>query len=381
MDFSLTEEQQLIKTMSRDFAVTEVEPRAAHYDETREFPWENIKKMAELGFLGMFIPETYGGAGADNISYSLAVEEVSRACASTGIIMSVQNSLVCWGLMEYGTEEIKQKFLKPLAQGQKIGSFALTEPNAGCDAAGLQTTAVLDGNEWVINGSKIFITNGGVADIIVVIAVTDKSLGTKGMTSFVVEKTTPGFQVGKRENTLGIRASNTSELIFNNCRIPKENQLSPLGKGFHAALATLDGGRIGVASQAVGIAQASLDACVSYSQQRVQFGKPLSSFQAIQWMMTDMATEIAAARYLTLSAAYNKDQHLPYSKPAAMAKLFASKIAVKSATNAVQIFGGYGYTVEYPVERYYRDAKITEIYEGTSEVMRMVIANNLISGK
>lgn len=381
MDFQLTEEQQMIRTMARDFAKEQIEPNAAHYDETKEFPWPDVKKMGELGFMGMFIGGEYGGAGADNISYSLAVEEVSKASAAHGIIMSVNNSLVCWGINEYGTEEQKKKFLTPLASGQKVGAFGLTEPNAGCDAGGLQTTAVLEGDEWVLNGSKIFITNGGVAETIVVMAVTDKTVGTKGITSFIVEKTSPGYSVGAREKTLGIRASNTTELIFTNCRIPKENQLSKLGKGFPAALATLDGGRIGVASQAVGIAQASLEASVNYSQQRVQFGKPISSFQAIQWMMADMAARIEAARFLTLSAADLKDKHLPYSKQAAMAKLFAGKVAVEAATDAVQIFGGYGYSCEYPVERYFRDSKITEIYEGTSEVMRMVVANSLLAGR
>ena len=367
--------------MARDFATTELEPVAAHIDETKEFPWDSVRKMAELGFMGMFIPEQYGGAETDHVCYALAVEEVSRACASTGVIMSAHNSLVLWGLNEYGTEEQKQKFLKPLARGQKVGAFALTEPNAGSDAGAQQTTAVLDGDEWVINGTKNFITNGGVAEVILVMAMTDKSLGSRGITTFIVEKSSPGFRVGKRESTLGIRASNTSELIFENCRIPKENQLSPLGKGYRFALETLDGGRIGIGAQAVGIAQGCLEASINYSKQRAQFGKLIAEFQAIQWMIADMATEIAAARWLVLNAAYLKDNKLPYAKEAAMAKLFSSKIAVKAASNAVQIHGGYGYVSEYPVERFYRDAKITEIYEGTSEVQRLVIAAHVLGVK
>lgn len=380
MGFQLTEEQQAIRKMARDFATTEVEPVAAHYDETKEFPWDNVRKMGELGFMGMVIPEKYGGAETDNVCYAIAVEEVSRACASTGVIMSAHNSLVLWGLNEYGTEEQKQKFVKPLARGEKVGAFGLTEPNAGSDAAGIQTTAVLEGDEWVLNGSKVFITNGGVAEVILVIASTDRSAGTRGITTFIVEKSSPGYRVGKREGTMGIRASNTSELIFENCRIPKENQLSPLGKGFRFAMETLDGGRIGIAAQAVGIAQASLEASVDYSKQRVQFGKPISDFQAIQWFIADMATEVAAARLLVLNAASLKDRHVPYSKEAAMAKLFASRVAVQAASNAIQVHGGYGYVNEYPVERYYRDAKITEIYEGTSEVQRLVIAGNILKG-
>lgn len=381
MDFQLTEEQQAIRRMARDFATTELEPVAAHIDETKEFPWDSVRKMAELGFMGMFIPERYGGAETDHVCYALAVDEVSRACASTGVIMSAHNSLVLWGLNEYGTEEQKEKFLKPLARGQKVGAFALTEPNAGSDAGAQQTTAVLEGDEWVINGTKNFITNGGVAEVILVMAMTDKSLGSRGTTTFIVEKTSPGFRVGKRENTLGIRASNTSELIFENCRIPKENQLSPLGKGYRFALETLDGGRIGIGAQAVGIAQGCLEASINYSKQRAQFGKLIAEFQAVQWMIADMATDIAAARWLVLNAAYLKDNKMPYAKEAAMAKLFSSKIAVKAASNAVQIHGGYGYVSEYPVERFYRDAKITEIYEGTSEVQRLVIAAHLLGVK
>lgn len=381
MEFKLTSDQELIRRTAREFAEAEIRPVAAELDESREYPRANVSKMAELGFMGMCVPTEYGGAGADVISYALAVEEISRVDAAHGVIMSTHNSLVLWPLNEYGNEEQKRKFLVPLAKGQKIGSFGLTEPDAGSDAAAQRTTAVLDGDEWVINGSKMFITNGGVADVIVVMAMTDKSAGTRGITSFIVEKDSPGFSVGSRIRTMGITASYTAELLFDNCRIPKENQLSPLGKGFVLALRTLDGGRIGIGAQAVGIAQACLDASISYAQQRVQFGKPIASLQAIQWMIADMAANIEAARYLVLRAAYNESNHLPYSKEAAMAKLVASNTAVNAARSAVQIHGGHGYAKEFPVERYYRDAKITEIYEGTSEVMRLVIAANLLQTK
>ena len=367
--------------MARDFAEKEIKPIASELDQTWEFPWPNVHKMAELGFLGMCVPEQYGGAGTDAISYALTVEEISRADAGHGIMMSVHNSLVCWGLNAYGTEEQKQKYLIPLARGQQLGSFGLTEPDAGSDAAGVRTTATLDGDEWVINGSKMFITNGGVAGTVLVIASTDRSLGAKGLSAFILDTATPGFKVASRIRTMGIHSSWTAELVFDNCRIPKDNLLGGLGKGFRIALQSLDGGRIGIAAQAVGIAQACLDASISYAQQRVQFGKPLAAQQAIQWMIADMAASIASARYLTLAAAYNEDHGLPYSKEAAMAKLIASDTAVKAARNALQIHGGYGYSSEYPIEKWYRDAKITEIYEGTSEVMRMVIASNLLSTK
>ena len=378
MDFQLNEEQQAITRMARDFANAEIAPHAAYYDEAREFPWDNVRKMADLGFLGIFIPEKFGGAGSDHVSYALALEEVSRACASTGVIMSVNNSLVCWGIHQYGSEAQKQKYLVPLAQGKKLGCFALTEPGAGSDAANLQTTAVLKGDEYVLNGSKIFITNGGVADVIIVMAVTDREKHHRGISTFIVEKDFPGFKLGKREKTLGLRASSTSELIFEDCRVPKENLVAQDGFGFRYAMETLDGGRIGIGAQAVGIAQACLDASVAFSKDRQQFGRPIAEFQAIQWMLADMATQIAAARWLVLCAADLKDKKLPYAKESSMAKLFASETAMRSATKAVQIHGGYGYVSEYPVERYFRDAKITEIYEGTNEIQRLIISSSIL---
>ncbi len=374
VDFELTQEQKAIRDLAREFASSELAPVAAQYDETKEFPWDNVRKMAELGFMGMIVPEEYGGSGADHVSYALAIEEIARACATSAVIMSVNNSLVCWGLYTYGNAEQKERFLTPLARGEKIGAFALTEPGAGSDAGSLRTTAVRHGDEWVVNGTKSFITNGGVADVILVMASTDPSLGSRGITTFIVEKDSPGFHVGTRERTLGIRASNTSELVFTDCRIPEANRLSPLGKGYRFALETLDGGRIGIAAQALGIARACLEASVNYAKQRTQFGRPIAEFQAIQWLISDMATEIAAARWLTLHAAFLKDRGLPYAKESSMAKLFASRVAVAAANHAVQIHGGYGYIADYPVERYYRDAKITEIYEGTSEVQRLIIA-------
>jgi butyryl-CoA dehydrogenase len=381
MDFKLTEEQQLIRSTARDFATNEIEPVAEEYDTTKEFPWENVKKMAELGFMGMFVPEQYKGSAADYISYAIVTEELSRADGAHGVVLSAHSSLGTWPILAYGTEEQKKKYLPLLATGKRIAAFGLTEPNAGSDASGQQTTAVLQGDEWILNGSKIFITNGGVAEVLVVFAMTDKAAGARGISAFIVEKSFPGFKVGKRENTLGIHASNTSELIFTDMRVPKENLLGPLGKGYRIALETLDGGRIGIGAQALGIGQASLEASSSYAQQRVQFGKPISSLQAIQWMIADMATQVAAARYLVYNAAFLKDTHQPYAKEAAMAKLFASDMAMKAATNAIQVHGGYGYIKDYPVERYFRDAKITQIYEGTNEVMRLVIANNILKTK
>jgi len=378
MEFDLKEHQQMIKETARDFAEKELKPVASKLDEEASFPTENVKKLGELGFMGMMVPEEFGGAGLDSVSYAIAVEEISRGCASTGVIMSVNNSLVCQPILEWGTPEQKQKFLPDLAKGKKLGAFSLTEPEAGSDAGNIQTTAVLAGDNYVINGTKIFVTSGAKADVVLLFASTDKTLKAKGLTAFLVEKGMPGFKIGKKENKMGIRASDTSELIFEDCKVPKANMLGQPGQGFKIAMRTLDGGRIGIAAQAVGIAQACLEAAVKYSKERKQFGKPICEFQAIQWMLADMAVEVDAARFLTLRAAYTKDKGVSYSKEAAMAKLFASGTAVKSAINAVQVHGGYGYMKEYDVERYFRDAKITEIYEGTSEVQRLVIAASLL---
>jgi len=379
MDFSLTKEQEMVRKVMREFAEKEVQPLASEIDRTEEFPWETIKKMAKYNMMGIPIPREYGGAGGDNLSYIIAVEELSRACASTGIILSVHTSLACHPILQFGTEEQKQKYLIPLAKGEKLGAFALTEPNAGTDAANQQTTAVLEGDFYVLNGSKVFITNGGKADIYIVFAMTDKSKGTRGISAFIVEKGTPGFSFGKKEEKMGIRASSTAELIFDNCRVPKSNLLGKEGEGFKIAMNTLDGGRIGVAAQALGIAQAALDETIKYVKERQQFGKPIGTFQGLQWYIAEMATKVQAARWLVYHAAWKKDKKLPYSMEAAQAKLFASETAMWVTTKAVQIHGGYGYTKDYPLERFMRDAKITEIYEGTSEVQKMVISANIIN--
>ena len=378
MNFTLNEEQKMLQQTIREFAESEIKPLAAESDHSGKFPTETVKKLSELGFMGIPFPEKYGGAGLDYVSYAIAVEEISVACASTGVIVSAHTSLCCDPIYSSGTEEQKLKFLAPLAKGVKIGCLGLTEPSAGSDAANIKTSAVADGNNWIINGSKLFITNGAQADIAVITAMTDKTQGHKGISTFIVEKGTPGFKVGKVEEKLGIKASSTSELIFEDCRIPKENLLGPLGGGFKIALQTLDGGRIGIAAQAVGIARAALEASIKYSKERTQFNQPISSFQAIQWMLADMATQIDAARLLTLRAACLKDAKERFSQQSAMAKLFASETATDAAHKAIQIYGGYGYTKDYPVERFYRDARITEIYEGTSEIQRLVIASNLL---
>lgn len=374
MNLDLTDEQKLIQEMARNFAEKEVAPKAAEIDKSHRFPEELVKKMAELGLMGMMVPAEKGGAGMDSVSYVIALEEISAACASTGVIMSVNNSLVCDPLQRNANPEQVEKFLMPLASGEKLGCFGLTEPNAGSDAAGQKTTAVLDGNEWVLNGSKNFITNGREADIAVVFAMTDKSKGVKGISAYIVEKSTPGFSVGKVEEKLGIHGSSTTELVFEDCRIPKENLLGEVGGGFKIAMQTLDGGRIGIASQALGIGRAALEAAKRHAGERVQFGKPIAKLQAIQWMIADMATRLDGARLLTYRAAMLKDKKMRFSREAAMGKLAASEAANWIATKAIQIHGGYGYVMEYPVERYFRDAKITEIYEGTSEIMRLVIA-------
>ena len=378
MKFGLTEEQQFIKKTARDFAENELKPGAAERDETEEFPAKQVKQMGELGFMGMMIPEEYGGAGMDAVSYVIAVEEISRGDASCGVIMSVNNSLVCDPIFKYGNEDQKKKYLVPLANGTHLGSYSLTEPNAGSDAANLETTAVRESDYYVLNGTKIFVTSGGKSDTVVVFAMTDKEKKHKGINAFIVEKKWDGFEVGKRENKLGIRANDTSELIFKDCQVPEENLLGEEWMGFKIALDALDGGRIGIAAQALGIAQAALDESITYSKQRTQFGKPICEFQAIQWMLADMETEIQGARHLVHQAARAKDSGGRYSKEAAMAKLFASEVAMRTTTKAIQIHGGYGYMKEYPVERLFRDAKITEIYEGTSEVQRMVIAASLL---
>jgi butyryl-CoA dehydrogenase len=376
MDFALTAEQEMVRKMVREFAEAELRPIAADIDREGTYPEETVKKMGKLGLMGMTVPKEYGGGGLDSVSYAIGVEEISRACSSHGVIMSVNNSLACFPIQTFGTEEQKKTYLTPLASGEKLGCFGLTEPSAGTDAASQQTTATLDGDEYVINGSKIFITNGSVADTIVFFAMTDKSKGTRGISCFVIDKNTPGFSIGTIEEKMGIRASVQAELVFENMRIPKEDLVGEEGKGFKIAMLTLDGGRIGIASQALGIAQAALDESLKYAKEREQFGRPIGKFQAIQWMIADMATEIQAARFLVYKAAWTKDNAKRYSAEAAMAKLYASDTAVKATRNAIQVHGGYGFINDYPLERLYRDAKITEIYEGTSEVQRMVIAGD-----
>ena len=378
MNFTLTKEQELVRQMVRDFAVNEVKPIAAEIDVTERFPMENVKKMGELGVMGIPFSTEFGGAGGDVLSYIIAVEELSKVCATTGVILSAHTSLCASLINENGTPEQKEKYLRDLCTGNKIGAFGLTEPGAGTDAAGQQTTAVLDGDNYILNGSKIFITNGGVADTFIVFAMTDKSKGTKGISAFIVEKGFQGFSIGKKEDKLGIRASSTTELIFENCIVPKENLIGKEGKGFGIAMKTLDGGRIGIAAQALGIAEGALEEAIKYMKERKQFGRPISAFQGLQWMVAEMSTKIEAARFLVYKAAWLKENKQPYSVDAARAKLYAAEVAMDVTTKAVQLFGGYGYTKEYPVERMMRDAKITEIYEGTSEVQKMVISGSLL---
>jgi len=378
MTFEFSETQLMIREMAKKFAEEELAPSAAERDEKEEFPAAAVEKLGELGFMGMMVPEAFGGAGLDTVNYVIAVEEISKIDASCGVIMSVNNSLVCYGLLEWGTDEQKQKYLLPLASGKKLGAFALSEPEAGSDATNQHTTAVRDGDFFVLNGAKNFITNGAHADVILVMATTDRTQGSRGISTFIVEKSTPGFSVAKKERKLGIRSSDTVSLAFQDCRVPAKNIVGGEGFGFKFAMKTLDGGRIGIAAQALGIAQASLEASLRYAKQRKAFGKHLADFQAIQFKIADMATRTDAARMLVLKAAALKDAGKPFSQEAAMAKLFASKVAVDAALEAIQIHGGYGYIKEYPVERYLRDAKITEIYEGTSEVQRIVISRNLL---
>ena len=378
MDFKLSKEHEMARTLFRDFAQNEVKPFAQEVDETEIFPRETVTKMQKYGFLGIDVPKQYGGQGCDSLAYVMAIEEISKVCATTGVILSAHTSLCCGPILKFGTEEQKQKYLVPLASGKKLGAFALTEPNAGTDAAGQQTKAVLDGDEWVLNGSKIFITNGKEADVYIVFAMTDKSLGTKGISAFIVEKGTPGFTFGTKEKKMGIRGSSTYELVFTDCRIPKDNLLGAQGKGFSIAMQTLDGGRIGIAAQALGIAAGALDAATAYVKERKQFGRSLAKFQNTQFKLADMATRIEAARLIVYKAAMAKDTQKRFSVEAAMAKLFAAETAMAVTTEAVQLLGGYDYIREYDVERMMRDAKITEIYEGTSEVQRMVISGALL---
>ena len=377
MDFSLTREQELVRQMVREFAENEVKPIAAEIDQTERFPMETVEKMAKNGMMGIPFSKEYGGAGGDILSYIIAVEELSKVCGTTGVILSAHTSLCAGAIDKYGTEAQKKKYLIPLAKGEKIGAFGLTEPNAGTDAAGQQSVAVLDGDKYILNGQKIFITNGGVADIFVIFAMTNRSKGTKGISAFIVEKDFEGFSIGKKEDKMGIRGSSTTELIFQDCVVPKENLLGKEEKGFGIAMGTLDGGRIGIAAQALGIAEGALNEAVVYMKERKQFGKALTKFQGLGWMVADMATKIEAAKYLVYKAAVDKDNEKSYSVSAATAKLYAAEVAMDVTTKAVQLFGGYGYTKDYPVERMMRDAKITEIYEGTSQVQQMVISGNI----
>jgi len=392
MDFELNDEQQMIRKMVREFAEKELLPHAAEVDAQGQFPWEGIHKMGELGLLGLNVPEAYGGAGADMVSYALAIEEIARACGSTAITVAA-HALCTTPLALFGSEEQKRKYLVPLAQG-KLGAFGLTEPGAGSDAAAAKTTAVRDGDWWVLNGSKILISNGSIADVLIIVAVTDKSKepalsrspersegsvkGTRGISAFIVEKGTPGFTPGRDEDKMGLRGSLTSQLFFENCRVPAANLLGSEGDGFKYALATLDSGRIGIGAMSVGLAQAALEASLRYAKERVQFGQPIASFQAIQWMLADMGTQIEAARLLVHRAAALKDKGQRFTKEAAMAKLFASEMAERACHKAIQIHGGYGYVREYAVERFYRDVRLCEIGEGTSEVQRLVIARQLL---
>jgi alkylation response protein AidB-like acyl-CoA dehydrogenase len=387
MDFTLSKEHEMARTLFREFAEKEVKPLAIEVDETEEFPRATVEKMAKAGFMGIPIPKEYGGQGCDVLTYAMCVEELAKVCGTTAVIVSAHTSLCCDPILTYGTEEQKQKYLPDLASGRKIGAFGLTEPGAGTDAQGQQTKAVLEGDEWVLNGSKIFITNGKEADVYVIFAITGtiekRGRMTKEISSFIVEKGTPGFSFGTKEKKMGIRGSSTYELIFTDCRIPKENMLGQQGKGFGIAMHTLDGGRIGIAAQALGLGEGALERTVAYVQERKQFGRAIGAFQNTQFQLADMATKAQAAQYMVYKAActkdqYTKDHKTSYNVEAAMAKLYAAEMAMEVTTKAVQLHGGYGYTREYEVERMMRDAKITEIYEGTSEVQRMVISSNLL---
>ena len=377
MDFTLSKEHEMLRKMYREFAQNEVKPLAQEIDEEERFPSETIPKLAKLGLLGIPFPKKYGGAGGDNLAYAMAVEEIAKTCGTTSVIICAHTSLCCYPIYAYGTEEQKMKYLPDLLSGRKLGAFGLTEPNAGSDASGQQTVAVLEGDHYVLNGTKCFITNATEADTFVVFAMTDKSRGTKGISAFIVESGFPGFSVGKHEEKLGLHGSPTAEIVFQDCIVPKENLLGVEGKGFSIAMATLDGGRIGIAAQSLGIAEGALAEAINYTKGRVQFGKPISKFQNTQFTLADMELGCEAGRLLTYQAAIAKGEGKRYTKLAAMAKLFTSEHAMKTTTKVVQLFGGYGYTKDYPVERMMRDAKITEIYEGTSEVQRMVISSHL----
>jgi butyryl-CoA dehydrogenase len=377
-NFEIDEDHQAVRAMVREFAESEIRPIAGRIDETHEFPAATTKKMAELGLLGMFVPEAYGGAGMDYLAYVIAIEELSRVCASHGVIASVNNSLVCYPIMAYGNEEQKKRVLTPLASGEKLGAYCLTEPQAGSNAANQQTTAVLDGGHWVLNGTKLFVTNAGPADVLVVYAASDRSLGSKGISAFIVDATTPGVTKGKKELKLGIHASDTREIAFVNARVPRENLLGEVNKGYTVALATLGGGRIGIAAQALGIAQAALEASVRYAGERRQFDRLICEFDAIRDMLADSAVDVDTARLLVYQAAWLRDRGRPHVKEASLAKWHASEVSTRCANRAIQIHGGYGYLTEFTVERLWRDARITEIYEGTTEVQKMVVAAQVL---
>ncbi len=378
MDFNLSREQELVRKMMHDFTETEIRPIAAETDRTAQYPAETIDKLFDLGVMGMIVPREYGGAGADDLAGAIAIEEISKVCASTGDILATHNGLCCGPILQHGTEEQKKKYLAMLTTGKKVGAFCLTEPNAGSDASKGCTTAKLEGDHYVLNGSKIFITNGYVAEVFVVFAMTDPSKGTKGISAFIVESSFPGFSVGKHEVKMGLHGSPTAEIVFTDCIVPKENLLGREGKGFGIAMQTLDGGRIGIAAQALGIAEGAYNETVTYTKGRVQFGKPISKFQNTQFLLADMYMNIEAGRGLLHKAALAKMSGKRFSLEAACAKLFCSELAMQNTTKAVQMHGGYGYTNDYPVERMMRDAKITEIYEGTSEIQRVVISNNIL---
>jgi len=378
MDFELTEEQKIMQTTIRDFAKNELEPVADELDQAEEFPWKNFKRMAELGLTGMILPAEYGGSGSDELSLNIAIEEIAKACASTAHILDSHLLLCASPIYHFGNDEQRQRFLPPLAKGERVGSYGLTEPDAGSDITNIKLKAVKDGENYVLNGQKTFISNGEVCETAIVFA-SIPELAPRGMTAFVVEMGMPGFTKGKKFKKLGMRTATTAELFFEDCRVPAANRVGEEGKGMRIALSTLDRGRIGIAAQAVGIAQAVLEKCTQYSKERIQFGAPISQNQAIAWKLADMATEIEAARFLYCKAAYLADKGEPFSKNAAMAKVFAAELAMKAATWGIQIFGGYGYMMEYPMQRYFRDAKLTEIYEGTSEVQRIVISRAVLS--
>jgi len=381
MKIELNDEQRMIRDLAREFAEKEVMPIAAQLDREGRFPHETVRRMGELGLMGIFIPERYGGSGADTVSYVVALEEVARACASHAAVMSVNNSLVCDPLLKYGTEEQKERLLVSLASGKGLGCFALTEPQAGSDASNQNTTAVRDGNHYVLRGRKLFVTNGREATVALVFAQTDRAEGHRGISAFLVEKGPPGFLVPKVEDKLGLRASDTAEFLFEECRVPEAHRLGKEGEGFKIAMATLDGGRIGIAAQAIGIAQAAYEASLNYAKERKSFDVPIAQHQMVQWMLADMATQIEAARLLVLRAATLKDRGEPYGVAAAMAKLYASEMAMRVTTDGIQVHGGYGYIKDYPMERFFRDAKITQIYEGTSQIQKLVIARHLLELK